>query len=175
MSWNNGPLTVYHGCDDQSAKAIVSNGINLALCKPLTDFGQGFYTTTNLQQAKSWANQRCNRIPIRKGIRIATVLQFDIDRDALAQKEMLFFVIESSNNDYWDFVRHCRTTAPSPVQHQRRGQANYDVVAGPVSLWPQPFIMKDCDQISFHTSSGFIVLGNAVLSHQANPNNPRFP
>jgi len=155
MPWSNGPLTVYHGCDDQSANNIVKNGINLALCKVLTDFGQGFYTTTSLKQAKNWANQRCNRIKIRGGGtgsqatgRMSTEIQFDIDRDLIARQEILFFIIENSNSDYWDFVTHCRTVAP--VQHKPTG-GKYDVVAGPVSLWPQRLIIKDCDQISFHT------------------------
>lgn len=29
--------------------------IDLKKCRPLTDFGQGFYTTSNFEQAKNWA------------------------------------------------------------------------------------------------------------------------
>lgn len=160
MPWNNGPLTVYHGCDDRSAQNIISSGINLTICKPLTDFGQGFYTTTYLDQAKSWANTRCNRISLRRaGTATSTVLKFDIDRDLLAQQEILFFIIEGGvNSDYWDFVGHCRTTSLAHGQHKLMNSANYDVVAGLVSLWPQPLLIKDCDQISFHTSRSLRVL-----------------
>jgi len=59
-TWNNKPLTVYHGTDDASlgrpgvTQGTVLNGfvVNLSLCRPLTDFGQGFYTTTSLHQAR---------------------------------------------------------------------------------------------------------------------------
>ncbi|MFO1422432.1 MAG: DUF3990 domain-containing protein [Candidatus Competibacteraceae bacterium] len=173
MPWNNGSLTVYHGCDEISANYIMQLGINLTKCKPLTDFGQGFYTTTSLVQAKSWANQRCNRVSLRNRIAISTVLKFDIDRYVLAQQEILFFIIESANTDYWDFVGHCRTIAPAPGQHKLRGRTNYDVVAGPVSLWPQPLVIKDCDQVSFHTPRSLHVLPQAQICAQGTPNNPR--
>lgn len=169
MSWSNSPLTVYHGCDDQSAQNIISSGVNLTFCKPLTDFGQGFYTTTNLNQAKSWANMRIKRIPLRRsGITISTVLKFDIDRDLLAQREILFFIIEGgTNSDYWNFVGHCRNT--SPAQHNLKYGRNYDVVAGLVSLWPQRLLIKDCDQISFHTLRALSLLPQAQIFAQGNP------
>jgi hypothetical protein len=170
MPWNNGPLTVYHGCDYQSANDIINLGIDLTKCKLLTDFGQGFYTTTSLKQAKSWANQRCNRVSLRNRIAISTVLKFDIDRDVLARQKILFFIIESANTDYWDFVSHYRTIAPA--QHNLRG-SNYDVVAGPVSLWPQPLVIKDCDQVSFHTPKSISILPQAQIFAQGTPSNPR--
>jgi hypothetical protein len=65
MGWSNGPLVLYHGCDDTSAQSIMTpaspnrHGIHLAYSRPLADFGRGFYTTTYLHQAKNWANVRC--------------------------------------------------------------------------------------------------------------------
>ena len=86
MAWTNGPLDLYHGCDDEAAVAIFKTGVDLSKCKLLADFGQGFYTTTNLIQAKSWANRRCKATSVAPGRRaIASVIRFDVDRDQLAR------------------------------------------------------------------------------------------
>ena len=67
MVWNNNRyLTLYHGTDLASANKIINSQINLNFCKPLTDFGQGFYTTTYLHQAKNWANIRVLRLNRKK-------------------------------------------------------------------------------------------------------------
>src|SRR5262245_42577985 len=100
MPWNNGPLTIYHGCDDVYANSILipnppwAHGVNLAVGRQSTDFGQVFYTTTNLHQAKNWANGRAKRLRHLVPRRIATVLSFTIDRDQLANRNILCFVTE---------------------------------------------------------------------------------
>jgi hypothetical protein len=166
MAWNNGPLVLYHGSDDVSATTIINTGIDLSKCKVLADFGQGFYTTTSLVQAKNWANKRCKVVSVAPGKKaVATVLRFDVDRDKLALLEFLAFVIENSNTDFWDFVRNCRQNPP-PSQHRRLGNSIYDVVFGPVTLWPQTLIIKDGDQISFHTSVGLQSLSTAKIEAQ---------
>ena len=142
------------------------HGIHLSLCRPLADFGQGFYTTTNLHQAKNWARLRCLRLPTGR----ATVLAFDVDRNLLARPDILCFVTESlspPHTDYWDLVHYCR-------QRQRNHYpgGNYDIVYGPVSLWPQTLVIKDCDQVSFHTRTALMVLATPRIEAQA-PQNDR--
>jgi Protein of unknown function (DUF3990) len=151
MPWTNGPLTVYHGCDDRAALSIQA-GINMAHCRPLTDFGIGFYTTTSFRQAAFWANGQYRRNR-RRGAKHAVVLQFDLLRLPLGEQKALVFVTENTNPDYWDFVTHNRTGAGP---HQSSGY--YSVVYGPVSLWPQLLVIKDCDQISFHDEATLSVL-----------------
>lgn len=168
MGWSNGPLVLYHGCDDISAQSIMipvspnRHGINLAYSRPLVDFGRGFYTTTYLHQAKNWANMRCQRLrgatPPRPAL--ATVLKFEVDRTQLGQLQALTFVVD--NLDYWDFVQHCRHGMGS-----HRSTGNYDVVYGPVSLWPQTLVIKDCDQVSFHTDLSLAVLSAPIIEAQA--------
>ncbi len=173
MAWNNGPLVLYHGCDDVSAANINKNGVQLTKCKRLADFGHGFYTTTNLGQAKNWANRNCQLL-LRSGkAAVATVIRFDVDRDKLANLDFLGFVSENSNPDFWNFVRTCRQSQP-PRQHRRSGNAYYDVVFGPVSLWPQTLVIKDCDQISFHTSQGITCLGASRTEMQPTSEQPLF-
>ena len=164
MAWNNRPLTLYHGTDDLGAAAILQpspplkHSINLSLCSALTDFGQGFYTTTNLRQAKSWANTRYllgQQRPTNKPS-CATVLTFKVDRNSLASMHSMTFVTEGSlRGDFWDLVSHCRNQVGPHMSH---GHSNYDVVFGPVTNWPQTFVIKDCDQISFHTIQSLVIL-----------------
>jgi hypothetical protein len=154
--WANSPLVVYHGTDAASVGAIgLSAGIHvptfmvdLGLCRPHTDFGQGFYTTTNLHQARQWANFRLFRAPRLTGNK-AVVLEFELDRDWLSRLDSLAFVRDTY--DYWDLVSDCRHGF-RPHQRQTPNPPAYDVVYGPVSLWPQKLVLNDCDQISFHTS-----------------------
>ncbi len=141
------------------------DNIKLNLCRPRTDFGQGFYTTTSEHQARQWANQRCRRILAPRGSGpTATVLRFAIDRDALADLHHLAFVRETA--DFWNLVHDCRLGFPP---HQRTGsrQRAYDVVYGPVSLWQQTLVIADCDQISFHTARALALLPAPVIHAQA--------
>jgi hypothetical protein len=165
MPWQNAPLMLYHGTSEDSYPSI-NRGIDFTCCDPITDFGLGFYTTTNLQQAKNWANLVCRRAAARPGARAkrATVIEFNVDRDFLAQLDVLFFITEISSSDYWDFVTFHRH---SGGLHRPSGKV-YDVVCGPVSLWPQTHVIKDCDQISFHTSSAASALKNPTVIYQAN-------
>jgi Protein of unknown function (DUF3990) len=90
--------------------------IQLSLCRPLTDFGQGFYTTTWEHQAKEWANQQTRRLSVRTGATpVATVLRFDVDRDYLAAVEDLVFLRETT--EFYDLVGDCRSGA---MPHGRR-------------------------------------------------------
>ena len=49
------------------------------------------------------------------------------------------------------------------------GKAPYDVVYGPVSLWRQVLVVKDCDQISFHTTEALKLLPAPHLEDQGSP------
>lgn len=158
--WGNQPLRAFHGTDDDSLKR--GSGVralpgvysplplftpNLALCRPFTDFGQGFYVTTRLHQAKQWANARVLRAGSGTSL-TAVVIEFSLDRDWLASLDGLVFT--RATNDYWALVTDCRHRFP-PHQRPPPHPLPYDVVYGPVSLWPQTLYIADCDQISFHT------------------------
>jgi hypothetical protein len=77
----------------------------------------------------------------------AVVLAFELDRDWLASLEALCFVLP--DKPFYDLVEDCRSgVAP----HQRpRSPRTYDVVYGPVTLWPQDMIVAGADQLSIHT------------------------
>lgn len=125
--------------------------VQLTLCRPGTDFGQGFYTTSSEHQAREWANSRVRAL-LSRSPPIATnavVLSFAVDRNWLAQLDALSFVLPST--DFFDLVDDCRLGFPP---HGRAGgKRSYDVVYGPVRMGPQKLVLHDCDQVSFHGPS----------------------
>jgi Protein of unknown function (DUF3990) len=169
--WGNPPLSVYHGTDNVSAvvgRATAAGAQlpflpNLALCRPFTDFGQGFYTTTSEHQAKQWANMRVLRASGRQSF--AVVIRFELDRDWLASLDSLVFVRPIA--DFWRLVSDCRLGFP-PHQRIPPHPAPYDVVYGPVTIWPQTLVIADCDQISFHTQKAVAGLVRAFLHDTGN-------
>lgn len=169
MVWNtnnNKELNLYHGTDLNSAEKILKNSINLQYCRKLTDFGQGFYTTTYLHQAKNWANLRCLRLSRKKNLSrpVAAILGLKISYNLLSTLKTLCFVTEGSSNqsDYWDLIRNCRT-GKKHYQVSSSIDEYYDVIFGSVSLWPQTLVIKDCDQISFHTDASIKALNTVNI------------
>lgn len=151
---------MYHGTVDTHVQAILARGIQVSQGRPNHDFGPGFYVTTLQRQAEAWAWQLGQRV---RGARPA-ILRMEIDRDALAELDVLMFVRGSFDaDDYWSFVSHCRAGAPS---HERTDGPStfYDVVAGPVAaFWEQRVAMQDADQISFHTPAAEALLNNSLF------------
>jgi len=159
--WSNPPLIVYHGTDDISAGALMASAVRLASCNPRTDFGQGFYTTTRLHQAKQWANQKLLR---SSGSQYAVVVAFTLDRDWLSALDTLASVRPIW--DFWDLITDCRLGFP-PHQRPAPHPLPYDVVYGPVTLWQQRLVIADCDQISFHTSRALPGMGRPKMTADA--------
>ena len=158
---------LYHGTENVSALGLMQpsppmlHSIDLSRCRRLTDFGRGFYLTTVLKQAENWADMQFrNRRKKTHPSTEAVVLRFDVDRNQLAFLFSLSFVTDQSNSDFWDFVAYCRS-GMSP--HLLRGNRDYDVVFGPVSLWSQRLVIKDSDQISFHTQAALKILPTPAL------------
>ena len=116
--------------------------------RPRTDFGRGFYTTTLLRQAQTWAFQTVQTDPGGA----AAVVAVEVDRNELAALEVLSFVRgDFDAEDFWSLVVHCRSGNPD---HARANGGWYDVVAGPVaSFWRQRLTISGVDQMSFHTAA----------------------
>jgi hypothetical protein len=141
--WDNSETVYFHGTTKGHATAILRDGIDPALGAPNTDFGRGFYTTTNRGQAEEWAETRSS--DNGDG---AVVLQLTINRTALARLRNLSFVLPTM--DYWSFVERCRDRNDAPYL---TGQ-DYDVINGPVAKrWfgsKAYAIHQGYDQTSFH-------------------------
>ena len=51
-------MVLYHGTDEQSARSILEDGIDLFAGNIHTDFGQGFYLTSDFSMATQWAKRK---------------------------------------------------------------------------------------------------------------------
>ena len=154
--WTNQDIVLYHGTIDLYAPAIVA-GVSVGMGKPYRDFGPGFYTTTLLTQAQTWAAEIAATKP--PGTATPAVIKLTVPRDALAELDTLAFVRGDFNaDDFWSFVPYCRRGA---TDHRRGGPpyTYYDIVYGPVAaFWNQRSTIYGADQISFHTRGAQDVL-----------------
>jgi len=155
-NWNNQKLVLYHGTLHHHALDIAKS-VDISKGHKYTDFGPGFYTTTILRQARSWAWTHSRR---KRGSKYA-VVQFEIERDELAGLEALWFVRGSFDaEDFWSLIFHCRNSQ-SPHGRNAPAPAKYDIVIGPAAAsWRQRLAIYDADQVSFHTPKAQGVLND---------------
>lgn len=105
---------------------ILYHGSHVEVCKPKLlknqrelDFGKGFYTTTDFEQAKAWAYRTAK---IRKNTE-AYVSVYDFDKDA--EKKLKILSFEKPNEEWLQYVAS-----------NRRGENqadDWDLVRGPVA------------------------------------------
>jgi uncharacterized protein DUF3990 len=157
--WTNQDVVLYHGTVDSAAGAIVSGPIKTGLGRTHTDFGPGFYTTTLLRQAHTWAAQ----IAATKPGTLPAVVQLQLSRNDLATLQGLAFVRgDFDADDFWSLVHHCRNGATDHARPPHLG-SYYDVVYGPVAaFWNQRMSIADADQLSFHTGVAEGVLNKSA-------------
>jgi len=104
---------------------LLYHGSNLSIEKPLllkashpTDFGAGFYTTTNYKQAVDFAKRVVN---LRNGIAIVNI--YELDEKEIEKNLILWF--ESPNAEWLHFVVSNRML--------KTIETDYDIVIGPVA------------------------------------------
>jgi Protein of unknown function (DUF3990) len=145
-------LHLFHGCLRRHARAITASGVDPTIGNPDTDFGRGFYTTTDREQAEQWAHRvyARNYFPAGNPADPPVVLEFRVALDELAGLEWLGFARGDPDHEpFWSFVRHCRSSrrgtpfAGAVIHtHLRPGTTLadewYDVVSGPVVGWNPP-------------------------------------
>ncbi len=107
-------MNLYHGSTYHVRKPNETRGRNSV------DFGRGFYTTLNVEQARRWAlNKRSssdNTFP-------AIVSTYTVDDDILEKEQYNIKRFDSPNEEWLTFVVNCR-----------RGVAHdYDIIFGPVA------------------------------------------
>jgi hypothetical protein len=153
-AWSNPPIVLYHGTIERFALQILQNGVNVFCGREDLDFGLGFYTTTNLWQARQWARNRSRKWSEPDG-----TVKLTLNRSALSQVRHLAFVRGDRDAfDYWAYVAHCRRQRylPSSSPH------GYDVVYGPVATnWDSSSrsrVIPSYDQVSFHGQAAQVLL-----------------
>ena len=151
--WGNQDLVVFHGTNSLHQASILA-AVNVSLGRTRTDFGRGFYTTTDLPQARAWAGRISARVPSSS----PAIVQLTLSRDELAKLKSVWFArANMSALDYWSLVTYCRAGAPSHARLIPPGW--YDVAVGPLAASTQRrAYYRDSDQISFHTTAAEIVL-----------------
>ncbi|MDR0824858.1 MAG: DUF3990 domain-containing protein [Prevotella sp.] len=107
-------MKIYHGSLNQVKKPIIERG------RQSTDFGKGFYTTTNIEQAKKWALAKQRTAG---GGSNAIVNTYDIDYDLLNNKRYKIKKFDSPDRDWLSFVVNCRKS----ILHE------YDIIFGAVA------------------------------------------
>lgn len=105
---------------------IVYHGSNQLVSEPriltpnrFLDFGTGFYTTTNYEQAVNFAG----KVTMRKKVGRSTINIYELDDSAFTKLNVLKF--ESANEEWLDFVSDNRS-GTNRVE-------GYDLVCGPVA------------------------------------------
>lgn len=151
-------LKLYHGSTVAVRKPSLRPG------RPNADFGKGFYTTSNYEQAVRWAHIKKEREDAER----AVVSVYEFDETLLEQAGWNIRRFTGADEPWLLFVADCRKSRPH----------NYDIVQGPVAndkvfttvnlfesgvLSAEAAILqlkayKTYDQLSFHTTQSISTL-----------------
>lgn len=132
---------------------------DLQKCRPNTDFGQAFYTTTNFEQSAKWAKIKQHRASAEN----MAVSEFEFDENILHSGEYKVRFFEKPTKSWLEFVINNRRGVESAE--------GFDLVMGPVAndslyatilLYEQHILSAEAaieqlkahtlfDQLSFHT------------------------
>ena len=130
------------------------------------DFGRGFYTTSNLEQARRWAQIRAKQEDVQSGI----VTVFEVSDMIFENSELRIKTFEKADEEWLDFVLENRKN--TEFEH------GFDLVVGPVAddrvyvclnmledgLADRETVIKKlktyvlADQILFHTAKSLLFL-----------------
>ena len=86
-------MRLYHGSN------IVIDSINLAMCRPYKDFGQGFYLTDLEEQAEKMA-ARVSKI--YGGFPVVNIYEIDDDFGIQTTEEWAKFIMNNRNRTFTD-------------------------------------------------------------------------
>ena len=153
-------MKLYHGSyiEVKKNKIITSGRVG--------DFGRGFYTTSNLEQARRWAQIRATQENQSFGI----VTMFDVPDNLFTHPELQIKSFENANEIWLDFVLANRKNVD--FEHK------FDLVRGPVAddrvyvclnmleggFFDYEIVIKKlktyvlADQILFHTAKSLLFL-----------------
>jgi hypothetical protein len=142
------PQVWYHGTTQIRARSIAANNMNLGKPDDLSDFGPGFYLTSNLEQAKIWAGKKANahnkheermafkerRKPRRTN---GSVVEFQLDVVRLGDPMnfMSDYFFDSTNDEWGRFIlgNRCSKTPPHIELSFHNKQKRFDYVYGPMA------------------------------------------
>lgn len=117
-------MRLYHGSN------VDIKEINLAMCRPYKDFGQGFYLTVIREQAENMAR----RVAMLYGGE-AVLNQYDLDEKFLMGKDLKIKNFGVKTSEEWArFVKNNRNRKFTDVSSPESNIDNkYDIVIGPIA------------------------------------------
>lgn len=107
-------MLIYHGSD------LIVDKPEIIKSNRLLDFGMGFYTTSNKEQASRWAEKVSTRNNTNR--KILSVYQFDLEN---AKKELKIIEFNSADEKWLQFITNNR--------NGKSVEEKYDIVLGPVA------------------------------------------
>ena len=154
---SGGVIDFFHGTTLQYAQDIYSNGIDLSKSSPDSDFGRGFYVTTNLAQAIEWAYKQYYYAQ-------PAIVEFWVPVSQLTPGQLCGQVFNGATSSYLNFVRSMRTNKPST------GGGGYDFVEGPLLLNPSQFLAGQAaitggQQDSIHTAAAVADFDSDIVKY----------
>lgn len=146
-------MKVYHGSLNHVKKPIVERG------RPSTDFGKGFYVTTNIEQAKRWA---LNKQRTAGGEAKAIINSYEIDDNLLEKKNYNIRRFDAPDEEWLSFVIDCRKSRTHKFDIIFGAVAN-DRIYTTITLYESQILTAEetvarlkvneyYNQISFHTN-----------------------
>ena len=117
-------MRLYHGSN------LDIKEINLAMCRPYKDFGQGFYLTVIREQAENMAR----RVAMLYGGE-AVINQYDLDENTLTNRDLKIKNFGVKTSEEWArFVKNNRNRKLTDVSSSESNIDNkYDIVIGPIA------------------------------------------
>ena len=117
-------MRLYHGSN------LDIKEINLAMCRPYKDFGQGFYLTVIREQAEKMAR----RVAMLYGGE-AVLNQYDLDENTLTDRDLKIKNFGVKTSEEWArFVKNNRNRKFTDVSSPESNIDNkYDIVIGPIA------------------------------------------
>lgn len=145
-------MIVYHGSTQ------IINCPQLIESDRYLDFGKGFYTTTNLEQASRWATIKQKRTAAE----VAYVNIYELDDNLLSNLNLSILVFPEANSEWLEFVTGNRRGNPLHKYDIVKGAVANDTIYQTLVLYEAGvYTVEDTiarlkvhrlfDQISFHT------------------------
>lgn len=151
-------MKLYHGSTITVKNPTLSKG------RESTDFGKGFYTTTDYKQAEKWANLK----KAREGKSKAIVSVYEVPDDIL-NRELRILRFAGATKEWLDFVVNNRRGKETKKYDLAMGPVANDQLYATIRLYEQHVITANAaiemlkthrlfDQLSFHTSATISLL-----------------
>lgn len=113
-------MRLYHGTK------VLFEKIDLNKAKIGKDFGKGFYLTTNLEQAKTWAKREVN------GNQNGYIMEYEFDEKHFMSEDIKIRRLTAYDAEWVEFVIQCRlelNDSSDDIIYDRMADSKYNVLA----------------------------------------------